>query len=192
MSKQAQQLLDGAALTGLFEAAMINLAGTEISAAEARESEQLATNALGYFAQDGVLNPALIPTDANAEIARASVDAHIKKLQAEQYEALGQSQLADMQEQVKAYVGKKLQITVLDRAKKPISSLWFNAQKGYSANEVDTAGIRGTIEEVWLEKNALLLKPRLSSRIFEPNRKNYIVYVIDPYTMKPMVDIRLA
>lgn len=182
----------GAQLVADYQATMINLAGAEISAAEAAQSEQLATGALQYFNGGGVLNPSLIPSDSNAQIARASVDAHIKKIQAEQYKQMSQTQLTNMMRDTnRQYKKKPVTIRVLDPAKKPIESLWFNKQRGYSTATVNTKQLKAVIEEVWLDKNTLLVKPRLVSRVFEPNRKNYLIYIIDPETLQPMVELDL-
>ncbi|MCA9327401.1 hypothetical protein KDA14_02625 [Candidatus Saccharibacteria bacterium] len=193
MSDQASAVRDGAQLVADFQATMINLAGAEISAAEAAESEQLATGALRYFNGEGVLNPSLIPSDSNAQIARASVDAHIKKIQAEQYKQMSQDQLAEkLQQTNRDYKNRPVTIRVLDPAKKPIESLWFNKQRGFTTGTVNTKQLKAVIEEVWLDKNTLLVKPRLVSRVFEPNRKNYLVYIIDPETVQPMVELELV
>ncbi len=193
MSTNVDAIREGAQLVADFQATMVNLAGAEISAAEAAQSEKLATGALQYFAGGGVLNPALIPTDSNTQIARASVDAHIKKIQAEQYRAMSRGQLADMTAQATAqFTGRKVTIRVLEREQNPIESVWLDPRRGYTNNAVNTGQLKAVIREVWLEKNALLLKPRLLLRTFEPKRKYYVAYIINPETLQPMVELELA
>lgn len=192
MSSDSDRALSGTELVAEFQAVMINEVGVSVSAAEAAQSEKLATDALRYFSQVDILNPTLIPSDSNNQIARASVDAHIKKIQAAQYESLGKEQLAQMQSNATRYIHKPVTIRVLERSKKPIESVWFSKQKGYYTGVVNTNSLKGVIEEIWFDKNAILLKPRTVSRMFEPARKNYIVYVIDPATLQPMIEIELT
>lgn len=182
----------GAELVASFEAVMINKVGAAVSAAEATESEQMATDTLRYFGGGNVLNPSLIPAESNARIARASVDAHIKKIQAAQYEALSSAQLADIQATTQKYTNKPITIRVLDRDSKPIESVWFSAKKGYYTGVVNTGQLKAVVEEVWFDKNAILLKPRRVSRLLEPNRKNYILYIVNPDTLQPMVELELV
>ncbi len=184
--------VNGAQLVADFQSAMINLISTEVSAQEAKHSEEVAMGQLNYFGGEGILNPRLIPSESNDGITRASIDAHIKKVQAEQIEHLSRIQLIEMKENnQKLYVGKRIEVKVIEPSKKPIESLWFDKYKGYSNGVLKTKIISGEIKEVWLEKNALLLIPNLISRTINPGRKFYVVYIINPTTIQPMVEINI-
>ncbi len=49
--------------------------------------------------------------------------------------------------------------------------------------------IKGQIEDIAFAKNLLVVKPLLASRLFLPARKEYFVYVINPETLAPTVQI---
>ncbi len=193
MNNAENPILTGVQLVADFQATMVNLAGAKISAEEARQSENIAVSELQYFSRDTVLNPTFIPVESGSDIARTSIDAHIKKVQAEQIQRLSQDELAAMTTQDKErFTGRHVVVHVIDRPSKPIESIWFNSKRGYSNSTVDTNRIKGIVAEVWLEKNSILIKPTLKSRIIDPGRKNYIVYVINPSTMQPMVELEIS
>ncbi len=192
MNKNDGLPVTGAQLLADFQSTMFNLVTAEVSAHEAKKSEELAIGQLNYFGGDGVLNPRLIPSDSTDSISRASVDAHIKKVQAEQIKHLSRTQLTEMtQRNQKLYSGKRVEVHVIEAKQKPIESLWFDKYKGYSNGILKTKKIKGIIKEVLLEKNALLLKPSLLSRIINPKRKYYVVYAVSPDSLQPMVEFKI-
>lgn len=192
MEPAHEPTITGAQLVADYQATMVNLAGAELSALEAQESEDQAVRDLHSASRGNVLNPSFIPTEAGASIARASLDAHIKKVQAEQIKQLSQEQLQMMSTQAAVkYGGRRVTVTVHDIESKPIESVWFDNRRGYYKGVVRTKQLKGTIKEIWLDRNALLVSPTTTSRIFNPGRKFFIVYIIDPETMQPLVNLAI-
>lgn len=185
-------LQKGAQLVSYFQSVFFNFANLEVSRQEASTSEQRAVSELQYFGGANVLNPKNIPISSSAEIAKSSVDAHIKKVQAEQIEHLTKVQLQEASDDASAqYVGRKVAVKLHSREYGIVESVWFNQKKGYTTSEVKTSAIKGRIKEVLLDKNALVLEPTITSRIFDPGRKFYVVYVIDPITFEPRVELEI-
>lgn len=183
----------GAQLVADFQATMVNRATVEMSAVAAQESEDRAVRELQDLSRGNVLNPSFIPGDSGANLARSSMDAHIKKVQAEQIQQLNQSQLAAMSAEANAkHAGRNVTIDVLDINNSPIESIWYDARRGYYKGDVRTKQLKGKIKEVWLDRNALLLTPTLLSKTFNPGRKFFIVYIIDPATAQAMVKLTIG
>jgi hypothetical protein len=192
MTDSPSPLQKGAQLVSYFQSVFLNLANMEVSRQEAHASEQRAVSELQYFGGANILNPRNIPVASSAEIAKSSVDAHIKKVQAEQIEHLSKVQLeAANTEASTQYVGRKVAIRIHDKEFGMVESVWFNPNKGYSTSQVKTNSIKGRIKEVLLEKNALIVEPTLSARIIDPGRKFFIVYIIDPNTFEPLLDMEV-
>lgn len=192
MTDTPSPIQKGAQLISYFQSVFFNLANMEVSRQEATTSEQRAVSELQYFGGANVLNPKNIPVDSGAEIAKSSVDAHIKKVQAEQIEHLTNVQLeAAKNETSTQYVGRKVAIKIHNKELAMVESVWFSPNKGYTTSDVKTNGIKGRIKEVLLDKNALVVEPSLTARLIDPGRKFYVVYIINPDTFEPLVDIEV-
>lgn len=192
MTDRTSPIQKGAQLVSYFQSVFFNLANMEVSRQEATISEQRAVSELQYFGGANVLNPKNIPVDSSAEIAKSSVDAHIKKVQAEQIEHLTNVQLEAAKSEVSTqFVGRKVAIKIHAKEYGIVESVWFSPSKGYTTSDVKTNGIKGRIKEVLLDKNALLIEPSLAARLIDSGRKFYVVYVIDPNTFEPRVDIEV-
>ncbi len=173
-----------------FQSAYIALATSSAANQEAARSEQQLVEQLSYWTGGNYLQPGAIDKSVQDTISRASLDAHVKKVQAQQFENANNIQLADLihQDQV-AYVGKKVVISSLPNVN-PFDAVWFNEQTGYRSNTIKKRQIKGTIQEVILERNILVIKPTLLSRIIPSELSAYFVYVINPETALPMVDLK--
>lgn len=193
MEASSTPLARGAKLVADFQATMVNLAGAEFSAQEARASEKRALQELEYLSSGTVLNPAYIPAESNQEIARSSIDAHIKKVQSEQIQQLTKAQLVVMSNDDKTqFVDRAVAVRPRTLDPTPIESIWLDKRRGYTKGSVKTTQLKGTIQDVLLSKNVLLVKPTWSSRFFNPARKLFIVYVIDPTSLQPLVELSIA
>jgi hypothetical protein len=188
--------LSGEQLIGDFLAAMTNRAAAETAhvIAEQSEKDTLQTLAGTGAAPSGYLSPGNIPEPVQQNLVRSSLDAHIKKVQAEQVRALALNQLVQMQaENEAAYLNRKVEIKIIDPSVQPVESYWFHEQTGQeSIGVIKKAVVKGFIRTIELDKNLLILEPTLSARLINPARKYFLVYVINPQTLTPTVNIKLV
>ncbi len=185
--------VNGGDLVEDFRTAMIVRSTAEYAKEEADRSEQETVQGLDAISRGAYLNPTFVPEDIQDKITRASVDAHIKKVQASQIGQQSKAQLSELQLSAsEKYVGKKVTITVLQKDEKPIESVWYDPKYNqYYPGVVNTKGISGKIEEVMLKKNALMIKPNLLSKLGASNRKYFVAYIINPNTLEPMVSLSM-
>lgn len=192
MAKQPKILLTGNQLIDLYRDALVARSTSAMATSEASLSERQTIDFLETVSGGTLLNPAAIPEETQADITRASVDAHIKKVQAEQIKAQSDWQMVDLQTQANLYVGKKAKITVLDKAAKPIDAIWYDPKNGsFRTSTTNVTSITGKITEILLDKNALVLQPGTFSKLINPDKQYYVVYVMDPSSMQPFVHIQL-
>lgn len=187
--------LNGDRLVADFLAALTNRIAAETAHVVAEQSEQdtLQTLASTGTAPGGYLAPGNIPVNVQETLVRSSLDAHVKKVQAEQVKALAATQLTQMQYQNEAaYLNRRVHIRVIDSSSQPIESYWLSAQTGQeSIGTVKGNTVKGVIRTIALDKNVLIIEPTLTSRLFNPARKYFLVYVINPQTLAPAVKITL-
>ncbi len=184
--------ISGAQLVEDFKSAIIVRVTAEVATQEAARSENELLSNLAASSGGGYLNPANMSESAGDMAARASLDAHIKKIQAEQIKSLSELKTQEiLSEDKKSYIGRKVRITSLDNNFQPFDILWFDNKHGYRSNPFKKKSIEGTIEDIWIEKNALLIKPKLLRRLASSDLKNFIAYVINPATLEPAVEIAL-
>lgn len=192
MDDTSHSPVSGDALVADYETVIVSGVTIETAKYQAKHSEDSAINFLNSINSGSFLNPANIPTDTQETITRASVDAHIKKVQAQQMEEMGALQLQQLADKAHVrYKGKKVEVTVLNKAMRPIESAWFDNRYGWRKGDYNRNTLTGVIDEVLLDKNALILKPAFFSRMFNSSLKNYFVYIIDPNSLSPMVKLRL-
>ncbi len=191
MKREARHTVSGSLLVADFQAAFISAATAEAAKHEAEHSENSITNYLESASSGHLLNPAVLANDAQTHVTRASLDAHIKKVQAQQMQAISSAQLEQLiaRDQV-TYHGRKVRVRITSH-KDPVESLWLDKQSGYRKGTVKKSSVTGFIEKILLDTNALILKPTYASRLLTPALKNYIVYVTDPETLLPMVQLTL-
>lgn len=185
-----KQELSGERLVEIFRTAMIVRSTAEYAKTEAERSEKDTLNSLDYLSRGDFLNPGNLPVYSQEQIAKSSVDAHIKKVQAEQISQQSTTQMVDLQRESQQYIGRKVKIIVLDRPAKPIESLWFNQTTGqYSTGVPNTKGVSGNIEQVLIEKNAIMIRTGALSRLVSPGRHYFVSYVINPDNLDPFVNL---
>lgn len=159
---------------------------------EAERSEQELLNHLQSVGAGGYLQASALASDDQAVVSHASLDAHVKKVQADQIDSMNSYQLQELQQQTQTeYAGKKVQVSVRDSSKQPVETVWFDQRNGYRSNVTKKRSFTGTITEVLLEKNALVLRPAITSRLMNGSLRSYIVYIIDPETSTPMVELTM-
>lgn len=192
MKHRNDRPVSGELLVADFQSAFATLATARYAQSEAQDSENAVVSELQSFSGQAYLNPGTINPMRQNDIGRASLNAHVMKVQAAQLQQLSQEQLATMQQQVSAdYVGRKVRVSALNGGESPFDAVWFNDQTGYRSNIFDKPSVSGTISEINLEKNLLVLKPRLFPRLLNREFTAYFVYVIDPATLQPAVAIDL-
>lgn len=192
-SLAAQQ--SGDLLVSEFQSALINLTTMDVATAEAEHSETNIENALKYNAtHNGIyLKPEDISPDTADILVKNSIDAHLKKIQAEQIKSFTTNQLSHQQlDSEQKYKGRKVRITVLTDRKDVFIPLWANKQTG-QLREGTYKGqkITGKIDDLVLENNILVIKPGLFWRTIQPDRRFFLVVVIDLMTMTPNVRVEL-
>ena len=187
--------LSGDLLVADFQTAFVNIAtvGTAKFAAQQSEKNAVQTIATAGAANNIYVTPRDIPVGSQDNLAKASLDAHMKKVQAEQIESFSIGQIDRMEiDDRKKYQGKKVQVIVTDFAFQPIESSWFNDKTGEQNNSiVKSKSIKGIVEDIDFENNLLVLKPTLASRVLLPSRKFFLVFVVSPVTLAPAVRISL-
>lgn len=163
-------------------------------AAEQSEQDTLQTIiASGSARIGGYVTPQDIPVDTQQLLVKSSLDAHVKKVQADQVKQLAAGQLKQMQsDNESVYVGKKVRIIIVDQSCDPVESFWFNDKTGQqNVGSVKRGVITGRIRKIELVKNLLIIEPTLVARLLNPARKYYLVYPINPQTLTPAVQIKL-
>lgn len=185
--------LSGQQLVADFQTAYIAIATSEVAHSEAAKSEDNLLQQLAYWSRGGYLNPGSIEAGQQPDVSRASLDAHIKKLQATQVDEMKVAHIETLvQNDGPLYRGKKVQIDVIAASESPIDILWFSAQTGYRSNASKKQRVSGTIQEIIMDKGILLVKPARLQRALNKELMAYVVYVINPNTAEPMVSISLT
>ena len=183
----------GQELVADFQTAFVSAATIEAAKYEAARSEDELVNQLTAVSSGNYLNPGILETDLQARMTHDSLDAHIKKVQARQLESMNAAQLQQLYVQDnQIYRGRKVQIKVLPGYKDIIESVWFNKYKGYRSGIIKKGQITGVIDQVLLDKNTLVLKPTAGSQLFNSELQNYIIYIVDPESLMPMVECTLV
>jgi hypothetical protein len=191
--KHARQPLSGQALVADYQTVFVSTATIEAASYEATRSENELVQQLERISAGTYLNPgALAATDQDA-MTRASLDAHIKKVQAQQLHAMNAAQMQQLIEQDRSlYKGRKVHITVRQAASQPVDIVWFDQQNGYRTSPARKKTIVGTVEDVLLDRNLLILRPALGPRLMNSRLQNYLVYIIDPQTFSALIDITVV
>lgn len=185
--------MTGVQLVADFQTAFVAVSTSQMAQFEAERTEQDLLQQLTYWSHGGYLSPGTIDNTQQQDISRASLDAHVKKVQSEQVGQMSQQQVAFLSESAKeACIGRKVTVGVLQGRFNPVDVVWFNPQTGYRSNEARKQTVSGVIKDVVLEKNMLLLEPPRLQRMLNRELTAYIVYVIDPETAQPAVTLTLS
>jgi hypothetical protein len=185
--------LSGQGLVADFLGAMTNLTTAQTAAFVAKQSETQ-TLATIEAANPQYVTPRDLTPEAQDRLVRSSLNAHLQKVQAEQLDAMTEQQLQAAEAAAREqYLGKKLTITVLDPEFEPIESYWFDSKTGEERRGIlKTKTIKGSIHDLSLRKNVLMIKPTLVARTILPERKFLFVYVINPNTLQPAVSVSFS
>jgi hypothetical protein len=183
------QRVTGQQLIADFQTAFVALATADAAKFEAERSEHEVLGHLSLGNEGSYLDPKLLSDTNQFDYKRASLDAHIKKVQAEQVSRLSQRQVAGLIENTaKRFRNKRVRITIEDLAQHPVEAVWFDQKFGQRNSIVKgKKTVVGRIEALLLEKNALIIRPSWLSRILMPSLKYYVIYVIHPDTLRPMI-----
>ncbi|MDQ5885683.1 MAG: hypothetical protein QG628_80 [Patescibacteria group bacterium] len=188
--------LTGEQLIAAYQSAITNRSTAQTAQHQARLSEQ---HAVSYISEAPAssnsvfVTPNDIPRNMQDTLAKASLDAHMKKVQADQITDKTERELQTLERDCKQkYINKKVQVSILEAHQNPVESYWQNSKTGkVTTGQIKNKRIKGTIEDIVLSKNLLILAPTKVSKIFNPERKLIAVYIINPTTLSPMVAIKL-
>jgi hypothetical protein len=183
----------GQQLVADFQTAFVSAATVEAAKYEAARSEDALVSQLTAVSNGSYLRPGYLDDDAQTRMTHDSLDAHIKKVQVSQLESMNAAQLQQlMYDDNHTYHNRKVEVTMLHDQKGVIESIWFNKYTGYRSGTVKKRRISGIIDQVLLDKNTLVLRPSKSAQLFNGELQNYLVYIIDPETLMPMVSLNLS
>lgn len=155
------------------------------------ESEAQAQQLLARLsAQNGLyITPHDMPEQTQTEFAARSADAQLKKLQSSQISYATQQQL-QQQEQLllKTYKSRKITFLAIDKSYKPFEAVWQNKHTGkIETVALSASTISGTISDISLEQNVVVIKPGFWQQRLNPDRKFFLAYIINPTTLQPAV-----
>lgn len=191
MRKNNKQLGTAQELVADFQNALVARATRQAAHDEANHSENELLQHLRAVSSGGYLQPGAMAADVQADVTRGSLDAHFKKVQAEQLDSLSSEQLAVMQAAADtAYIGRRV-VATQPKGGDAIEAIWADERQGYRTSPYRRPTVTGTIEAVWLDRNVLIIKPSWQLRLLSGSLQNYAVYVIDPATAVPLVTIAL-
>jgi hypothetical protein len=193
MSRKTKTPFSGQLLLADFQNVFVSTATAEAARFEAQKSESDLMNHLNTISRGSYLQPGTIGQDLQTDVARASLDAHIKKVQAEQLDSMTAEQTQNLiAADRNAYRGQKVTVKTIVSGLSPIELVLFDERNGYRSNTSRRKTVSGTIEEVLLDKNMLILKPSWRARVMNSGLQNYLIYVIDPDTLNPMIEFDAA
>lgn len=191
MFKFKQPTGSAQALLADFQTAFVALATKEAAKHEADRSENELLQHLNAVSSGGYLQPGSLPTDLQADMSRGSLDAHFKKVQAQQLDSMSNERLDSLQTLAnKQYLGRRV-VATQPKGADFIEAVWYDQRRGYYNSLYKRPTVGGTIEAILLDRNMLVVKPSWQLRLLNNNLQNYIVYVIDPNTVQPMITLAL-
>lgn len=193
MRHRQPQADSGQQLLADFQTVFVSAATTEAAKYEAVRSENALLDHLAAAGGGGYLNPGDLSFDAQADLTRTSLDTHIKKVQAQQLDSMNVRQLQDLQKAAReTYIGCKIAVATLQPKSNAIESVWFDQRSGFHSSVTRRRKVTGIVQDVLLDRNVLIIKPPFSARLFNSSLESYMVYVISPDSLMPMVDLTLA
>ncbi|MBP9852882.1 MAG: hypothetical protein QG629_692 [Patescibacteria group bacterium] len=179
---------NGAALIADFQSVVLTLATKDAAVYEANRSEKELMEYLTIVSHGSYLQPATLAQDEQQRITQASVDAHLKKAQADQVLSMSEAQIAATTRKMSSeWKGKKIRLRAVDATTKPFRGHYFDPRHGSRLSNVNVTQVAGVVEEVLPEKNVLILRPTLMSRWSHSGLQAYIITMVDPVTFVPFV-----
>ena len=192
MRKPKTDTGSGQQLLADVQTVLVSNATIQAAKSEATRSENELLDHLEAISGGNYLNPGQLSSDAQADLTRTSLDTHIKKVQAQQLDAMNAHQLEDLQAQARTtYLGRKMVVTTLVPKSGAIEAVWFDQRAGFRTGITHKRKVTGVVLDVLLNRNVLILKPIIGTRLLNSHLESYMVYVIDPATLMPTVDIAL-
>jgi hypothetical protein len=180
----------GQDLVNDFQTALVSIATSQVAQSEAQRSENAMVEHLRSLSGGYYLQPGALVSDSRDAVSHASLDAHIKKVQAEQIQHMNAEQLQALQVRAHTdFLGRKVRINVLNNATSPVESVWFDQMNGYRNSTNKRKVIVGVIEDILLDRNALVIKPVGATHLFNQALQSFIIYVIDPNTFQPTIEL---
>ncbi|MDQ3123781.1 MAG: hypothetical protein M3Q14_03815 [bacterium] len=172
-----------------FQSAITNLLTMETANYAASQSEQSAIATINRVAEEQN-STQLVDKDY---IIKSSLDAHVKKAQAENITQLTITEVTRTEEEAKRYfIGKKVILNATSPQYRPFESLWFDNKSGqYKTSKMSAKSIKGKIEDLSFEKNIIVVRPRYISRLVVSSRQAFIVKVMDLDSMQLLVSINI-
>lgn len=195
--KTSKPVVSGEQLVADFHSAILNLVTMDAAQAEAKRSEAGVTEALQYATNAGngvYITPGDIAPDTADYLVKNSLDAHLKKVQAEQIQSFTLAQVEKLQaDTLDKYKGRKVRVTRIDDTEDTFVPLWEDSQTGeLKRGKYTGKAIVGAVEDLSFEQNTLVLRPTLSARTINPGRRYFLVAVISMQTLAPAVKIDFA
>ncbi|HEY1063834.1 MAG TPA: hypothetical protein VGE30_00890 [Candidatus Saccharimonadales bacterium] len=182
----------GQQLLADFQTAFVSAATIQAAQYEADRSENALLDHLAAVSGGTYLQPGNLSPDEQTDLTRSSLDAHVKKVQAQQLNAISAQQLQELQEYVKnTYIGRRVTAHSLHPKSGAIETVWFDQRAGFRNNATRKQKVTGVIQDILLDRNVLILKPTFTAKLINSNLENYMIYVIDPVSLKPLVDLTL-
>jgi len=194
-SNDAGVVRSGDLLIEQYRAAMMTLVAVLSAEATAKQTEQQALDNLASLPSNNGLfvTPGDIPQDAEHELTRRSLDAHLQKVQSAQIRLQGTRFTQAMQaDTLKLYKGRRVQVSILEPKEQPVEVYWRDADGSTYLRGFATRSFTGIIEDIQLDEDMLVLKPGALGQLFSSRLAYYVVYVINPDTVQPMVKLSLT
>ncbi len=184
--------VSGQQLVADFQSVLLSRATAEAALFEAERSETQLMQQLSEASRGSLLNPSNLQAMGSEYVVKASLDAHIKKVQAEQLQSMTDAQVSQLiLEDQLAYRGKRVRITALETSFQPFDAIWFDQRSGYRTSTFKKRAIEGKIDEIGFEKNLIIIKPKRLMQLINSNLQFYVAYIINPDTLKPTVEISI-
>ena len=191
MNQQNTNIL-GQQLISDFQTVFMSKMTASAAKQAAKQSEDVVMQELTSASAGSYLNPANISEAEGDYVVRASIDAHIKKVQAEQLSNLTAQQVQSIIiKDTTDFVGRKVRILAISKDYRPFDGYWFDNKNGSRSNELRKPSVEGKITEIDFEKNLIVIKPNRLATLLNSSLKNYVVYVINPKTLLPAVKMHL-
>ncbi len=193
---QTNQLSNSdAGLIADFQTALMTLSTIEGAKAQATQAELTTLQQFAVFRQTN--QPYVLPQDVplaeHEKLTRASLDAHLQKVQSEQIEQYGADRIASIRAMANAtYQGKKVRVRVLYNEIQPLHNCWRDKLTGqlyFAKNQ--SMSITGTLQEINLLENYIRLAPTLGRKFVNQTLEYYLVEILEPASLHPMVAITL-
>jgi hypothetical protein len=195
-TRQSRIAKSGDLLIADFQYAQQSLATVEGLKSLARQTEEYALNNIASVpTRNGqYVTPYDIPQEKHSPITRASVDAHLQKVQAEQVESYNSNELKVLSEEAnKTYLGKRVQILATNNEIKPILVCLKDPYTGAQyLGRSQPKFISGKIKELKLEDNLLIIKPAITKKLLNRYVDYYLVYVINPNNFEPLISMTIS